>query len=289
MPALLMLLHVLFDGVAYGMLLFLISAGLSVTMGMMGFVNLAHGALAMLGGYVAATLVSAAGMPFLLTLPAAFLAAAAAGLVLERLLFRHLYGAGELDQVLLTIGVVFISVAGATFLWGPAQVSMRMPGALTGSLALGPVEVSAYRLFLVAAGLATAGAVVLGMERTRFGARIRACVDNRRAAEGLGIDVGRVFLAAFSLGSGLAGLGGALAVNLVGLDPGFALRYLVYFLTVVALGGPGSVLGTLAAALVLGIGDVAGKYYLPEAGAFLVYGLAVALLLLRPSGLAAWR
>lgn len=284
-----MLLHVLFDGVAYGMLLFLISAGLSLTMGMMGFVNLAHGALAMLGGYVAATLVSDAGIPFLLTLPAAFLAAAAAGFVLERLLFRHLYGMGELDQVLLTIGVVFISVAGTTFVWGPTQAALRMPDALTGPLDLGLVEVSAYRLFLIAAGLATAGAMVLGIDFTRFGARIRACVDDRRAARGLGIDVDRVFLAAFALGSGLAGLGGALAVNLVGLDPGFALRYLVYFLMVVALGGPGSILGSFAAALVLGVGDVAGKYYLPELGAFLVYGLAVALLLLRPSGLSGWR
>lgn len=284
-----MLANILFDGVAYGMLLFLVSAGLSVHMGMMGFVNLAHGALAMLGGYVAATLVTDAGIPFLLTLPAAFAAAAGAGSVMERLLFRRLYGAGELDQVLLTIGVAFMSVAAATLVFGAGQVPLAMPPALSGTVMLGPLEVSAYRLFLIVIGLATACALVLGIDFTRFGARIRAAVDNRRAAEGLGIDVDRIFLAAFAAGSGLAGLGGALAANLVGLDPGFALRYLVYFLMVVVLGGPGSILGTFAAALLLGIGDVAGKYYLPEAGGFLVYGLAVSLLLLRPSGLLGWR
>jgi branched-chain amino acid transport system permease protein len=277
--------NVLFNGLAYGMLLFVISVGLSVTMGLMGFANLAHGAFAMLGGYVATTLMNKAGVPFLLTLPIAFVAVAAVSFVLERVLYRRLYRAGELDQVLLTIGLVFMAVAGATYVWGPGQQPVRMPDYLTGQWTVAGIDIGVYRLFLILVGIAVTAALVLGIERTRFGAMIRAAVDNPRMAQGCGINVNRVFSLTFMAGSGLAGLGGAVGINLIGLDPGFPIKFMVYFLIVVAVGGLGSIKGSLIAALLLGVFDVGGKYYVPEVGAFIIYAVMVSLLLWRPAGL----
>lgn len=279
------LLNVLFNGIAYGMLLFVIAVGLSVTMGLMGFVNLAHGAFAMLGGYVATHLLLHWGVPFLLTLPIAFVVAALAGLALERTLYRRLYRAGELDQVLLTIGLVFMAIGAVSYFFGTGQQPIRVPAWLTGETALAGIDLGRYRLFLTGMGLLVTLGLVLGIERTRLGARIRAAVDSPRMAEGIGIDVDFVFALTFAIGSGLAGLGGALAVNLVGLDPTFPVKYMTYFLIVVAVGGLGSIRGSLLAALLLGIADVAGKYYVPETGAFIIYALMVAILLWRPRGL----
>lgn len=276
---------VLFNGIAYGVLLFLMAGGLSVTMGMMGFVNLAHGAFAMLGGYVAVMLMNGAGVPFLLTLPVAFLVPAVVSVGAERLLYRRLYGAGELDQVLFTIGLVFMSVAGATFVWGPSQQPVVMPPYLSGQVSVFGFDASAYRLFLILVSGVVTVALIVGLEHTRFGAQVRAAVDNQRMAYGLGIDVNFVFSATFAIGSGLAGLGGALGINLIGLDPGFPIKNLIYFLLVVSVGGLGSIKGTLVAALLLGICDTAGKYYVPEAGAFILYAVMVAILLWRPAGL----
>ena len=278
-------LGVLFDGLAYGMLLFLLSVGLSVTLGLMNFVNLAHCSFAMLGGYVVVTLTDGLGWPFLAALPFAFLAAAIVSVVLERALYRRLYGAGELDQCLLTIGIVFVSVAAAAYFFGTVQQSIRLPAYLRGSVSLMGQSFGVYRLFLIGLSLVMTIALVSGLEFTRFGAQVRAAVDNQRMARGLGIDVERVFAVTFALGSGLAGLGGALAVEIVGLDHAFALTFLVYVLIVVAVGGLGSIGGSLAAASVLGISDMAGKYYLPELGAFLIYLVMVALLMWRPLGL----
>ena len=276
---------VLFDGFAYGMLLFLLSVGLSVTLGMMNFVNLAHCAFAMLGGYVTVTLMNQFGWPFLATLPAAFLAAAAVSVVLERTLYRRLYRASELDQVLFTIGLAFISVAVAAFIFGTIQQSVNTPSYLRGSIQVMGVTVAIYRLFLVIAGAAVALLLVLTLEYTRFGAQVRAAVDNQRMARGLGINVDAAFAITFALGSGLAGLGGALAIEIVGLDPSFAFLFLVYVLIIVSVGGLGSIWGSFAAAVVIGTSDVAGKYYVPEIGAFLIYLVMVAVLMWRPQGL----
>jgi branched-chain amino acid transport system permease protein len=276
---------VLFDGFAYGMLLFILSVGLSVTLGMMNFINLAHCSFAMLGGYVTVTLMNRLGWPFLATLPAAFVVAAAASVVLERALFRHLYRAGDLAQCLLTIGVVFMSIAGAAYAWGTVQQPVELPGYLQGAVTFMGASFGAYRLFLVGAAAAIAITLVAGLEWTRFGARVRAAVDNQRMARGLGIDVDGAFAATFALGSGLAGLGGALAIAIVGLDPAFAFTYLVYVLIVVAVGGLASIGGSFAAAAVLGISDMAGKYYAPQLGAFLIYLVMVGLLMWRPAGL----
>ena len=276
---------VLFDGLAYGMLLFLLSVGLSVTLGMMNFVNLAHTAFAMLGGYVAVTLMNLHSWPFLATLPMAFLAAAAASVVCERLLYRRLYRASELDQCLLTIGIVFMAVAAAAYVFGTVQQQVDLPSYLSGTIAFLGKDFVVYRLFVIAVSLAVTVVLVATLEHTRFGAQVRAAVDNQRMARGLGIDVDRVFAGTFALGSGLAGLGGALAISTFGLDHTFALSYLVYVLIVVAVGGLGSIGGSLIAAMLLGISDQAGKYYVPEVGAFLIYLVMVTLLMWRPAGL----
>ena len=276
---------VVFDGLAYGMLLFLLSVGQSVTLGMMNFINLAHCSFAMLGGYVTASLMSRYGVPFFATLPCAFVVAAATSVVFERTLFRRLYRATELDQVLLTIGIVFISVAVAAYVFGTDQQPLQLPAYLRGSLTFMGIRFAVYRLILIGLALAITIALVLGLEYTRFGARVRAAVDNQRMARGLGIDVDRTFAITFALGSGLAGLGGALAIEIVGLDPSFAFTYLVYVLIVVSVGGLGSISGSFAAAIVLGISDVAGKYYVPQLGAFLIYLVMISLLMWRPLGL----
>ena len=283
------LFGVLFDGVAYGMLLFLLSVGLSVTLGMMNFVNLAHCAFAMVGGYTTVTLMHRFGWPFLATLPAAFLAAGAASIVFERVLYRPLYRASELDQVLLTIGIAFVSVAAAAWFFGTVQQPIQMPPYLRGSIQVFGLTLGVYRLFLVAVALAIASLLIVTLEFTRFGATVRAAVDNQRMARGLGIDVDTTFAITFALGSGLAGLGGALAIEIVGLDPSFAFTYLVYVLIVVAVGGLGSIAGSLIAATLIGISDVAGKYYVPETGAFLIYLVMIVVLMWRPAGLFARR
>jgi len=267
------------------MLLFLLSVGLSVTLGMMNFVNLAHCSFAMVGGYATVTLMNGFGWPFLATLPMAFLAGGLVSVVLERTLYRRLYRASDLDQCLFTIGIVFISVAAFAWFFTTEQQSARPPEWLRSTLTFAGVNFAGYRLFLILFGLAVTALLILLLEKTRFGAQVRAAVDNQRMARGLGIDVDRAFMFTFALGGGLAGLGGALAIEVVGLDPTFALSYLVYVLIVVAVGGLGSIGGSFAAAAVLGISDMAGKYYFPWLGAFLIYLVMVALLMWRPAGL----
>jgi branched-chain amino acid transport system permease protein len=276
---------VLFDGFAYGMLLFLLSVGQSVTLGMMNFINLAHCAFAMLGGYVTVTLVNRWGWPFFATLPLAFLVAAVVSVAFERVLYRRLYRATDLDQVLLTIGIAFIAVAAAAYVFGTEQQPIQLPSYLHGSMPFMGISIAIYRLILVGIGIAITLVLVAALEYTRFGAQVRAAVDNQRMANGLGINVDRIFAVTFALGSGLAGLGGALAIEIVGLDPLFAFTYLVYVLIVVSVGGLGSIAGSFAAAAVLGISDVAGKYYVPQLGAFLIYLVMISLLMWRPTGL----
>jgi len=278
---------VIFDGVAYGMLLFLIGVGLSITMGLMNFVNLAHGSFAMVGGYVAAVLMNRFGLGFGLSLAAAFAAAALVGAVLEFVFYRRLYRAHPLDQVLLSIGVVFVSIAAFTYFFGPTMQPFALPPALDGQVSLAGLEVGRYRLFLIVCGVLVLAALLLGLGKTRYGAMVRAAVDNQRVAGGTGIHVQRLFFLTFSLGCGLAGLGGALSLGMLGLEPSFPLKYLVYFLMVVCVGGAGTVTGPFVAALLVGIVDVAGKYYLPEAGAFLIYVFMIAMLLVRPNGIVA--
>ncbi len=276
---------IVFDGIAYGSLLFLISVGLSVTMGLMNFVNLAHGMFAMMGGFLSIELTRRAGIPFLLTLPVVFLVVGLGGAALELVLYRRLYRRSHLDQVLFTIGLSFMAGAAATWVWGPSQQPVQLPAFLHGQITVLGIDLGTYRLFLVALVVAVTAAVGLLLARTRFGAQLRAAVDNQRAAAGVGINVGLLFSVTFALGSGLAGLGGALAIDVLGLDPTFGFKYLVYFLVVVVVGGAGSLKGSLIAAVLLGVVDVAGKYYVPQIGSFIIYGAMVGLLIVFPAGL----
>ena len=279
------MLTVLFDGIAYGMLLFVLSCGLSVTLGLMNFVNLAHGAFAMVGAYVTAILMNRAGVPFLACLPLAFAAAAGLGAALERTLYARLYGQSHLDQVLFSIGLVFMAMAGTDFLFGAQQQLVTLPPFLRGRIELMGAEIGVYRLFVIAVCVAITLALQLALSRTRFGCRLRASVDDGRVARGLGIDVNRIFAVTFAVGTGLAGLGGALAVDLLGVDPTFPIKYMIYFLIVVTIGGTSSITGPFGAALLIGIADVAGKYYVPEIGAFVIYSLMLVVLIVRPQGL----
>jgi branched-chain amino acid transport system permease protein len=279
------MLTLLFDGIAYGMLLFVLSVGLAVTMGLMNFINLAHGAFAMAGGYTTVLLMNKLGVPFLATLPIAFVFTAVLGAAFERTLYRPMYNRPHLDQVLFSIGLVFMAVTGVDYIIGSQQQMISVPEWLQGRFDLADVGIGKYRLFIiVVCGLLTV-ALQMILSRTRFGSRLRAAVDDPRVARGLGINVNQVFLLTFAVGSGLAGLGGALGAEVLGLEPIFPLKFMVYFLIVVSVGGTTTITGPLLAALLLGIADVFGKYYAPKLGAFIVYALMIAILTWRPQGL----
>jgi len=280
------LLTVVADGVAYGMLLFLFSIGLSVTLGLMRFINLAHGAFAMCGGYAAVMLMNAAGVPFLLTLPAAFVITGVIGVISEKAVIKHLYRMPELQQVLFSIGMAFAASALAVIIFGPQQQPVLLPDWLTGRVDLLGLEITGYRIFLVVCGLIAAVLLIALFNYTLFGAKVRASVDNRRTSEGMGINVERLFSITFGLGAALAGLGGALAVGFLGLDPTFPFKYLVIVLMVVAIGGPGSIAGSFGAAIFLGVADALFKYLVPEIGSFVIYGLLVLMMIFFPRGFA---
>jgi branched-chain amino acid transport system permease protein len=279
------MLTLLFDGVAYGMLLFVLSCGLAVTLGLMNFINLAHGAFAMAGGYVTVILTNRFGVPFLATLPIAFIATALVGALLERLLYKPMYDRSPLDQVLFSIGLVFMAVAGVDYLMGSQQQILALPDFLKGRVEIAGVGIGIYRAFLIVVCGILAIVLQLINSRTRFGSQLRASVDNRRVARGVGIRVNTVFAVTFAVGSGLAGLGGALGAEILGLDPTFPLKFMVYFLIVVSVGGTASMYGALAASILLGLADVLGKYYVPSIGGFVIYIVLVAVLVLKPQGL----
>ena len=276
---------ILLGGLSAGTVLFIVSVGLSVTMGLMGFVNLAHGAFAMFGGYVIVLSMNRAHFGFAAALALGFVATAAISVVLERTLYRRLYRASELDQVLFTIGLIFIFIAGAIIVVGPESQTLQLPAALRGQINLGFLQYRTYSIFLIVVGFLIGLGISLAFERTRIGAQIRATVDNRRMAESLGINVDRLFTITFAFGSGMAGIGGGLGAEFLGLDPQYGLKYLVYFLIAVSVGGLGSVMGVYYASLILGVLDFVLKLYLPKGGTLFIYALTILLLLWRPQGL----
>jgi len=252
----------------------------------MGFVNLAHGAFAMLGGYVIVLAMNHENIGFLPALVLGFVVTAAVSVVLEQLLYARLYRAAELDQVLFTIGLIFIAMPIANYFLGDQPQQVHLPSFLQGRFEWAGIGIGVYRLFIVLVCSAIAAALQLFLVGTRFGAQLRAAVDDARVASGLGIDVGRLFAITFAIGCGLAGLGGALAADVVGgIDPTFPVKFMVSFLIVVTVGGSRGILGALLGALLLGVLDVAGKYYVPSIGAFIIYAVMVATLLVRPQGL----
>ena len=279
------MLTLLFDGIAYGMLLFVLAVGLAVTLGLMNFINLAHGAFAMAGGYITVLLMGRLGVPFVATLPIAFLGAALLGALCERTLYRPMYAKPHLDQVLFSLGLVFMSVAAIDYFVGSQQQIIQLPEWLQGRFDIEAVGIGKYRLFIIVVCAALTVGLQWVLTRTRFGSRLRASVDDPRVARGMGLDVNRIFLFTFAVGSGLAGLGGAMGAEVLGLDPTFPLKFMIYFLIVVSVGGTTTITGPLLASLLLGIADVAGKYYVPKLGSFIVYSLMIAILVMRPQGL----
>ena len=279
------MLTLLFDGIAYGMLMFVLAVGLAVTLGLMNFINLAHGAFAMAGGYITALLMNRLGVPFLATLPLAFAGTALLGAVLEPLLYRRMYGKSHLDQVLFSIGLVFMAIAAVDYFIGSSQQNIHLPAWLEGRFDIAWIGIGKYRLFIIVVCAALALGLQWVLSATRFGSQLRASVDDPRVASGLGLNVNRIFLLTFAVGSGLAGLGGALGTEILGLDPTFPLKFMIYFLIVVSVGGTSTITGPLLAALLLGVADVFGKYYVPKLGSFIVYALMVIILFVRPQGL----
>ena len=281
------LTNILIDGLAYGMVLFVIAVGLSITLGLMRFVNLSHGAFAMLGGYVAALLTREAQWSFWLALPAAVLVTALVGAVLETLVLRHLYRRKELDQVLFTIGLTFVMIAGTNALAGPQVQLITLPPVLAGSVDLGFRTLPAQRLLVIAAGLLVAVGAIWTVARTRFGIWLRAAVDHSGTASALGIPIRLVQCASFAAGAALAGLGGILGAELMPLEPYYALKYLLLVLVVVAVGGMGRIGGSLAAAVLLGLIETASKYLASEWGSLFFFIAMAGLLAWRPRGLLA--
>lgn len=278
-------LTILLFGIAYSMILYMISVGLSITMGLLGFVNLAHGVFAMLGGYATLTLMNSLGVPFLPALALGCIIVTVIGLILERVLYRRLYGSTELDQVLFSMGLIMISVAIARIVWGPLAQPIQLPEFLHGQTEIGSAIIPTYRLFLVLSGVLVVALLWLGFERTLFGARVRAAVEDRAMAEAVGIDTSRLFAVTFGIGTGLAALGGGLGAEILAISPGYPLQYIILFLVVVAVGGLGSIKGPICAALIIGLVDTASKYLMPESGTVLVFALVFLLLLWRPQGI----
>lgn len=280
-----LLFYIVFDGLALGMLLFIITVGLSVTMGVMNFVNLAHGAFAMGGGYGLVLLVGQWGVGFMPSLVVVALVFFAVGAILETLLFRHFYTASPLTQVLMTIGIVYMSIAAITYFFGPLSAGFPIPEYLRGRVAIGEFGFPVYRAAIIVFGAVVAAMLYLVIDHTLVGAKVRAAVSNRHMAENAGVNVPALFSVLFGIGAALAAVGGALSIEIVGLTPSYALTFLVLVLLIVIIGGMGSIAGTLVASLVIGILDNAGKFLFPQAGAFLIYLLAFAILLWKPRGL----
>ncbi|WP_163268517.1 branched-chain amino acid ABC transporter permease [Chelativorans alearense] len=278
-------LSILVDGVAYGMILFMISVGLSVTMGLMRIVNLAHGGFALLGGAFAHVLTVWYSVPFIAALAISVTAVTFLAIPLERLVYRRIYRFGELEQVLATIGIVFVVIAGVNLFLGSTLLPIRMPPEVSSPVDIGFKVLPLHRIIVILAGLAVVAALYLLVEQTRFGIYLRAAVDNQDTAASLGINTSKVYLAAFALGAALAAIGGILGAELLPIEAYYPLRYMVLFLIVVAVGGLGSIVGSFLAALSLGILDTAGRYLLPDMGTIFFFLAITALLAVRPNGL----
>ena len=276
---------IVLGGLAAGMVLFIVSVGLSVTMGLMGFVNLAHGGFAMIGGYIIVLSMNRLGVPFIPAILLGFVLTAALSVVLERLFYSKLYRAAELDQVLFSIGLSFVMIASVIIIIGPETQPLILPSWLRGQTDIGFTTYRTYSLFLIVVGIVIALCLWLGFERTRMGAQIRAAVDNRKMAESLGINIDRLFTITFAFGSGMAAVGGGLGAEFLGLDPQYTLKYRVFFLIVVAVGGLGRITGVFYASILIGVMDFVLKKYVPQGGTIFIYALTNLILLMRPQGL----
>ncbi|UXN07901.1 branched-chain amino acid ABC transporter permease [Bartonella sp. HY761] len=273
------------DAFAYGTVLFIISIGLSLTMGLMRVVNLAHGAFAMIGGYLAAYGVSELHLNYFAAMALAIFVTILIAIPLERFLYRRIYGAPELTQVLMTIGITFVIIGITNYLAGPTLKTIAIPEFLQGSVDIGFRVIAAQRLFVIASGMIIALSLWLLIERTRFGIKLRAAVDNANMAQILGIKTQTIYTLSFALAIGLAAFGGIIGAELLPLNPYYAMRYMVTFLVVVSIGGAGSIPGALIACLLLGAIDTTGRYIVPEYGEFFFYLAVIIIVMCFPRGL----
>ncbi len=267
-----------------GVLLFLIASGLSLVFGLMHVVNLAHGALYMVGAYFGITIARGLGN-FYLALLLAPLLTAMLGVLLERTLLARTYGRGMYPQVLLTLGLVFAFDELVRIIWGAPIQTLALPPGLEGTVALAGASVPVYRVLVVVIGAVVIIGLLLGFGRTRLGATVRAGVDDREMAAALGIDVTRLFSGVFAVGSALAGLAGVLSVPIFNAFPGMGSEILISALVVVVVGGMGSLAGALIASLLIGAATVVGQIYAAEFSTAVIYLVLVVVLLVRPQGL----
>ena len=284
MPSLPDVLGQALNGLAYGVLLFLLSVGLTLIFGMLDIVNLAHGSFYMLGAYVGLATLTATGNFWLAAL-AAPVAVGGVGALVERGLLRPLYRRSPLDQVLLTFGLIYLFEDLVKWVWGGRIRSIPPPAAFSGSVRLGSVTIPSYRLFVIAFGLAVAAGLWLLIERTRLGAVIRAGVYDAEMAAGLGIDTGRVFTAVFAFGAALGGLSGVIAGPIQSAYPSMGVSILIPALIVVVVGGLGSLKGSFAGSLLIGQAETFGKAWLPGVSMVIIYLVMALVVLLRPHGL----
>lgn len=276
-------LVLILTGLAYGMLYFMIAAGLTIILGVMNIVNLAHGSFFLIGAYVALTLLKM-DINFWLALLAAILITAILGIIIEKVLIRWVYGK-ELEQVLLTFGLTFILADTAKWIWGTDMQTIAAPALLDGSIAIGEMVFPVYRLFVVLVGCAIAALLWYFESRTRIGAIIRAGVDDRAMISALGINVKLVFTGVFAFGAALAGLSGVLGGQLQGVYTGLDMDILVISLIVVVIGGLGSWQGSFIGAILIGLIDTMGKVLFPSISMLVVFLLMVIVLIIRPQGL----
>ena len=274
----------LLNGLVYGVLLFLIAAGLSLIFGLMNVVSLAHGSFFMLGAYFGLSIFRITGS-FWWALVLAPIPVIAIGVLMELLFLRPLYRRGHLDQVLLTFGFTFVFLDLVQTLWGRTVLRLPVPDALQGTVQIGLGVFSAYRLCLIGFGFAIALLLWLFLERSRIGAMVRAGVDNAVMAAGLGANIPALFTGIFGLGVALAALGGIAAAPVIGLYPGMDSEILIPAFIVIVIGGMGSLRGAFVGSLLIGIADTFGKAYFQSIALFLIYLAMTAVLLIRPQGL----
>lgn len=278
----------LLAGVSNGMLLFLISAGLTLIFGVLRVLNFAHGTLFMLGAFVAASIVALApgeGAAFAAALAGAAAALALLGAAIETGILRRIYRAPHEFQLLATFGLVFILGDAVKLVWGREDRSVAAPAALSGAMRALGLTFPTYRLFLIAVGIAIAIALWLVLHRTRWGIFVRAATMDRDMLSALGVNTRRLFTSVFALGAALAGLGGALAAPVVSVGPGLHAQVIIDAFVVVVIGGMGSVGGALVASLLVGVVNAFGILAMPGAAVVLTFAVMAVVLIVRPRGL----
>lgn len=283
-------LSVAVDALAYGMVLFTISIGLSIMMGLMRVINLAHGAFAMIGGYLASYASSSFQIGYVGSILIGVCGTVLVAMPMERFLFRRVYSGSEaLPQILLSIGVTFVVLGLVNFIFGPTLKTIPLPQLISGPIDLGFRVIPAHRLFVIVCGLLTALGLWLLIEKTNFGILLRASVDNSSMAAALGVRTERVYALTFALAAALGAFGGVIGAEVLPIEPYYALRYMVTFLVVVSVGGAGSIPGALFASLALGLADTTSKYFVPNFGEFFFYLTVIFIVVAFPNGLGAKR